>query len=235
MGYLNRAQRQRGFTLVELIIVVVVIAILAAIVVLAYQGVRNRALDTAMEQDDESAYKLMANSYAINGYYDFNSLNSPALKLAGGDVMTNASSGIAPNAIYTTTITNPASNDSYSVSIGGASNSNIPILQPNPYITTPLTGAEYDTGSCGPTPLYLYLPSSGGGSPSVSYQWQILSAKNTMSGTWSNLSGATTAIYSYSGPASFTYGDYQMYRVVYTANGNSVTSAPLKELVTNGC
>lgn len=41
----------RGFTIVELLIVIVVIGILAAIVIVAFNGVQNRANDTAIRSD----------------------------------------------------------------------------------------------------------------------------------------------------------------------------------------
>ncbi len=48
--YLNRP-RQSGFTIVELLIVIVVIGILAAITIVAYNGVQNRANDIAIQND----------------------------------------------------------------------------------------------------------------------------------------------------------------------------------------
>ena len=39
------AQQQKGFTIVELLIVIVVIAILAAVTIVAYNGIQNRAKD----------------------------------------------------------------------------------------------------------------------------------------------------------------------------------------------
>lgn len=48
-----------GFTIVELLIVIVVIGILAAIVIVAYQGVTKRANDTAVRSDLASLAKKL--------------------------------------------------------------------------------------------------------------------------------------------------------------------------------
>jgi general secretion pathway protein G len=56
-----------GFTIVELLIVIVVIGILAAIVIVAYSGVQNRAYDTSVQSDLR----------AIGKQLEIGKLNSP--------------------------------------------------------------------------------------------------------------------------------------------------------------
>lgn len=70
----------RGFTIVELLIVIVVISILAAIVTVAYSGIQDRAYDAkranalasyvkllTMYKNEHGAYPVPANSYACLG------------------------------------------------------------------------------------------------------------------------------------------------------------------------
>lgn len=60
---------KKGFTIVELLIVVVVIAILAAIVIVSYNGIQSQAIDSSIQSSLSSAskkleaYKIKNNSY----------------------------------------------------------------------------------------------------------------------------------------------------------------------------
>jgi len=53
-------QKRTGFTIVELLIVVVVIAILAAITIVAYNGIQNRTYDSAVQQDINNFVKKIS-------------------------------------------------------------------------------------------------------------------------------------------------------------------------------
>lgn len=60
-----RRWASNGFTIVELLIVIVVIAILAAITVVAFNGVQNRAHDSAV-QNDLRNFGVQLKAYAVD-------------------------------------------------------------------------------------------------------------------------------------------------------------------------
>jgi len=61
-----RGQKQSGFTIVELLIVIVVIGILAAITIVSFNGVQNRAADTVVQSDLNALIKKAGIFYAEN-------------------------------------------------------------------------------------------------------------------------------------------------------------------------
>jgi general secretion pathway protein G len=67
--YLMKSNKQSGFTIVELLIVIVVIAILAAITIVAYNGIQNRARDTDRKADMAALAKALHLYNVDNGNY----------------------------------------------------------------------------------------------------------------------------------------------------------------------
>lgn len=63
------APKQKGFTIVELLIVIVVIAILAAITIVAYNGIQQRAKNSQRQQDIKIIAKALELYYTDNGRY----------------------------------------------------------------------------------------------------------------------------------------------------------------------
>jgi len=78
LANIRNLQKEKGFTIVELLIVIVVIAILVAIVIVAYTGITQRANETAAKANAEAVLKV-AEAYATdagNGSYpDLNTLD----------------------------------------------------------------------------------------------------------------------------------------------------------------
>lgn len=66
---MNKWAKQSGFTIVELLIVVVVIAILAAITIVAYNGIKEKAAYASMRSEIASINKAILLYHADNGSY----------------------------------------------------------------------------------------------------------------------------------------------------------------------
>lgn len=65
---MNKEYR-KGFTIVELLVVIVVIGILAAITVVSYSGITNRAKTASLQSDLTNSSKLLKIFYIDNGVY----------------------------------------------------------------------------------------------------------------------------------------------------------------------
>ncbi|MBM3210320.1 type II secretion system protein [Candidatus Saccharibacteria bacterium] len=80
---LQNKTKQSGFTIVELLIVIVVIAILAAITIVAYNGIQNRAKTSSAQSlasnvaKKAEAFNTIESSYPANNT-SFNATGAPA-------------------------------------------------------------------------------------------------------------------------------------------------------------
>jgi prepilin-type N-terminal cleavage/methylation domain-containing protein len=87
--------KQRGFTIVELLIVIVVIGILAAITIVAYNGIQGRAKVAAMQSNlQQAAKKLETYKVANNDFYP------PDLATAGITAPDGTTYNYQPSADY---------------------------------------------------------------------------------------------------------------------------------------
>jgi type II secretion system protein G len=97
-----RAFKQKGFTIVELLIVVVVIGILAAIVVVAYNGVTSSAHDSTVKNDLATIGKKLELYKVENGAYpiDNTQLEAADFTVTQGSYTLVNSAGDPRNNLY---------------------------------------------------------------------------------------------------------------------------------------
>lgn len=68
----KQLRKDEAFTIVELLIVVVVIAILAAITIVAYNGIQQRSTSSAVQSSVQQAIKKIESQKAVDGSYPAN-------------------------------------------------------------------------------------------------------------------------------------------------------------------
>ena len=103
---MNLKTKQKGFTLVELLIVIVVIAILAAISIVAYNGIQNRAKTTSAAATAATVVKKAEAANAIASTYpaaaaDFSAQSDSSFAGSGIELIALASltSSAKPNQV----------------------------------------------------------------------------------------------------------------------------------------
>lgn len=65
----RHSRTEAGFTIIELLVVIIVIGILAAITVVAFNGVQKRAVEASLQSDLRNAASTLFNEQATNGKY----------------------------------------------------------------------------------------------------------------------------------------------------------------------
>ncbi|MGH7218222.1 MAG: type IV pilin protein [Candidatus Microsaccharimonas sp.] len=80
--------KQKGFTIVELLIVVVVIAILAAITIVSYNGITQQSRLSVMQSDISAMNKAILMYHAKHGHYPYSgatgaNVTGPSINIPG--------------------------------------------------------------------------------------------------------------------------------------------------------
>jgi len=105
--YSRSFRKINGFTIVELLIVIVVIGILAAITIVAYNGIQNKANDTVVQADLANLKKKIENFNALNNSYPGPNINTEieSLKFVAskGSYATSPQTSYNVNYCYNTT------------------------------------------------------------------------------------------------------------------------------------
>jgi prepilin-type N-terminal cleavage/methylation domain-containing protein len=149
-----RRKARRGFTIVELLIVIVVIGILAGIIIVAYNGIQQRAVVASLQSDLDGAAKQLAIDQVTNGTFPA----TPAAANGGQGLK------VSPNNSFSYTVNNSANPQTFCIaSTNGStiysvtSTNNTPTtggcvitnLMPNPNFGSGLTGGYGYNGSNG--------------------------------------------------------------------------------------
>lgn len=219
----DKIKKERGFTIVELLVVIVVIAILAAISIVAYTGIQNRARESAVASKEAQVKKKLAVYKVENDAY-------PADQDAF-DTLTSQS----PSDQYYTTYTSAPPHDSYSISTAGGSGS-VALTCPVGFIVVPGNShygtsdfcvMKYEAKNVGGT-----ATSQASGNPwaSISQTSAITAAQGTCSGChliteaeWMTI--AMNALSVSGNWVSGTIGSGTMYRGHSDSNPNNALAA----------
>ncbi len=75
-------KKQKGFTVIELLIVIIAVGILGAIVISTYSGIKVKENNSTRQSDIKDIQTQLEAFYSQNGYYpSLNDINNPAWRL----------------------------------------------------------------------------------------------------------------------------------------------------------
>ena len=118
----GKANKQRGFTIVELLIVIVVIGILAGIVIVAYNGIQQKAHVAALQSDLKNASDQLEIDNVENGNYPATvaaANGGTGLKASPGTTYQYTASTVAPATYCLTATSSGSSPISFHIATGG--------------------------------------------------------------------------------------------------------------------
>ena len=173
------AKQKQGFTIVELLIVIVVIAILAAITIVAYTGIQNRAKASGAQTAVSQAVKKLQIFAADNADVYPANLGDIGLVDAGGTS-------------YQYTVDNNASPRTYCLTV---TYQNVSYYQNTTSATRPTAGACPSHGVNGLSPNLAVNPSFETGSPTVTVRTNMSTNPSIETSTynWGLANGGTGA------------------------------------------
>lgn len=194
--------KTRGFTIVELLIVIFIIAVLSILTIVVYRGITAKALDSTLQHDASESAKQLVKDNIETGTYPVSTSaanNGKGLLKSGNNAYqyTVNNSGTRsfcltvsnPSSLNTFYVTNNELSPRSGICSGHASN---PLGVSSPVITLhPESWINYS---------HTYTASASG-TPTPSVQWQ----RSYDDDSWANITGATTTSYNAVGGSCDVY------------------------------
>jgi prepilin-type N-terminal cleavage/methylation domain-containing protein len=201
----NKMHTSKGFTIVELLIVIVVIAILAAITIVAYNGVTNRAKQSAAQSlASQTTRKILAYSAINNGDYP--------------DTLGDA--GITDTKGLDYTADNTATPKKFGLT---ASSGNVSYYTTNES-TSPIAGGYPGHGQNGVAAIRNQVSKPRGEAVTPWSSYGTAGIPNIGTSTVTGLPSGVTTAFSYTTTASSAGGPVLNLRNVYVAKGETMAS-----------